>query len=61
MTVASFIFSDNFELGASYLPKGWRAGFNLRARFRHISNAGFKYPNLGVDNLFIIAGLRWPL
>ncbi len=56
-----FIFSDNFELGASYLPEGRRTGFNLRARFRHISNAGFKYPNLGVDNLFVIAGLRWAL
>lgn len=53
-----FIFSDNFELGLSVLPPGSTYGFNLRARFRHISNAGFKYPNLGIDNLFLILGIR---
>lgn len=53
-----FIFSDNFELGFSYLLPAKNWGINLRARFRHISNAGFKYPNLGLDNLFLVVGLR---
>lgn len=53
-----FIFSDNFELGFSYLPPSKDWGINLRTRFRHISNAGFKYPNLGLDNLFVILGIR---
>jgi|AntRauTorckE5430_2_1112549.scaffolds.fasta_scaffold05439_2 hypothetical protein len=56
-----FIFSDNFELGFSYLPPNKDWGINLRARFRHISNAGFKYPNLGLDNLFVILGVRQTL
>lgn len=53
-----FIFSDNFELGFSMVRPENKWGFNLRARFRHISNAGFKYPNLGIDNLFLVVGLR---
>ena len=56
-----FIFSDNFELGFSYLKPNRDWGINLRARFRHISNAGFKYPNLGLDNLFVILGIRHQL
>lgn len=56
-----FIFSDNFELGLTYLPPGKAWGINLRSRFRHISNAGFKRPNIGIDNLFVIGGLRWAL
>lgn len=56
-----FIFSDNFELGFSYLLPGKDWGVNLRARFRHISNAGFKYPNRGLDNLFVVFGVRYPL
>lgn len=53
-----FIFSDNFEIGFSWLRPNKRWGYNLRGRFRHISNAGFKYPNLGLDNFFIVFGIR---
>jgi len=56
-----FIFSDNFEIGFSYLRPDKKWSYNLRGRFRHISNAGFKYPNLGLDNFFIIIGLRQQL
>ena len=47
-----FIFSDNFELGYIQLIKKVHIG--LRARFRHISNAGFKKPNGGIDNLLLL-------
>jgi len=53
-----FIFSDNFELGFSAVRPKNKWGFNLRARFRHISNAGLQYPNLGIDNLFLVVGMR---
>jgi opacity protein-like surface antigen len=31
----------------------------LQYRFIHISNAGFKYPNLGVNNSTFLAGISW--
>lgn len=51
-----FIFSDNFEAGIRYFLSK-RVGIELRIRYRHISNAGLKSPNGGIDNLFLIAGL----
>lgn len=53
-----FIFSDNFTVGWSRrLGKG-HTWLDLKCRFRHISNAGIKEPNLGIDSWFAIAGLR---
>lgn len=56
-----FIFSDNFELGLSQYIPSVDAEIQARWRFRHISNAGLKAPNGGIDNLFLIIGLakRW--
>lgn len=51
-----FIFSDNFELGVLFSPHQSATQFNVRARFRHISNAGIRNPNKGIDNWFFIFG-----
>jgi Lipid A 3-O-deacylase (PagL) len=51
-----FIFSDNVELGLVYAASK-RLDINLKARYRHISNAGLESPNGGIDNLFLIIGL----
>lgn len=51
-----FLFSDNFELGFHYHIPSVGVRVNLRGRFRHISNAGLKSPNGGIDNLFLVAG-----
>ncbi len=53
---SGFIFSDNFEIGY-YQMIGERIGFSLKPRFRHISNAGFLSPNIGIDNLFLMLGV----
>ena len=53
-----FIFSDNIEMGY-YQKLGKQFGMSLKSRFRHISNAGFLSPNIGIDNLFLMAGLTW--
>jgi len=53
-----FIFSDNFEIGY-YQMIGERLGFSIKPRFRHISNAGFLSPNIGIDNLFLMVGIVW--
>ena len=52
-----FIFSDNFELGFSYYFPRAKTILHLKGRFRHISNAGLKAPNYGIDNLFFVMGL----
>ena len=49
-----FIFSDNFELGFQLNLPEFGTFFVTKARFRHISNAGLKSPNLGIDNFFLI-------
>ena len=53
-----FIFSDNIEIGY-YQQLGKRIGMSIKPRFRHISNAGFLSPNIGIDNLFLMVGLTW--
>ncbi len=53
---SGFIFSDNFELGAAYDLKSVNTSILLKFRYRHISNAGLKEPNGGIDNFFVIAG-----
>ncbi|MEL7123164.1 MAG: acyloxyacyl hydrolase [Bacteroidota bacterium] len=52
-----FIFSDNFELGTTHFFKGINTGLNFKLRYRHISNAGLKNPNGGIDNLFVVMGI----
>lgn len=57
LQATGFIFSDNFELGFTvYLP-AVKTSINVKSRFRHISNAGLKRPNWGIDNLFLIVGV----
>ena len=58
MQSKGFIFSDNIEIGY-YQQLGKRMGMSIKPRFRHISNAGFLSPNLGIDNLFLMIGLTW--
>ena len=52
-----FIFSDNLELGLKYYGPLSNTGIQIRARYRHFSNAGLKSPNGGIDNLFVILGV----
>lgn len=54
-----FIFSDNFILGISKRLKSKKGfmEFSIQTRFRHISNAGLKEPNTGIDNFIILTGL----
>ena len=58
MQAKGFIFSDNFEIGY-YQMIGEQLGFSIKPRFRHISNAGFLSPNIGIDNLFLMVGVFW--
>ena len=51
-----FIFSDNMEIGFTYFMPV-RTTINVKARFRHISNAGLQAPNGGIDNLFVVIGI----
>lgn len=51
-----FIFSDNFFAGVSRVLKRDFL-LNLQFRFRHISNAGLKSPNLGIDTFFGMLGI----
>lgn len=57
MQAKGFIFSDNFECGFLFQQKKGQLEFNLKTRFRHISNAGLNSLNLGIDNWFIIFGI----
>ncbi len=52
-----YIFSDNFDVGIVYLPKKKPFAYFLKCRFRHISNAGLKSPNFGIDNWFLVLGV----
>lgn len=52
-----FIFSDNFELGFTYAFPTADTLLHMKGRFRHVSNAGLKLPNYGIDNLFLVIGL----
>lgn len=52
-----FIFSDNLEVGLQYYWSKAHLGIQLRGRYRHISNAGLKSPNGGIDNFFLVVGV----
>jgi hypothetical protein len=59
MQADGFIFSDNFELGLSYyLKQEYKTAVSFKGRFRHISNAGLMLPNWGIDNFFLVLGVR---
>lgn len=57
LQASGFIFSDNFEVGFTKSFKDFGAKFQMRFRFRHISNAGLKEPNDGIDNFFVFIGI----
>lgn len=53
---AGFIFSDNFFVGLN-IKLSRKSYFDLRSGFRHISNAGLKDPNRGINNLVLSGGV----
>lgn len=56
----NFNFASSLAVGFSCLvQKEW--GVALEARYRHVSNAGFKEPNSGVDSRIFLLGLTHPL
>lgn len=48
---SGFIFSDHFNLGFRQGFNSWQAGVSVG--IRHVSNAGFEEPNLGIENIGI--------
>ncbi len=44
-----FIFSDHFNIAYKKKINTWQLGFTVG--IRHISNAGFEEPNLGIENI----------
>lgn len=52
-----FIFSNNFSMGVFKSINKKSLFLNLQFRFRHISNAGFKEPNEGVNSYNLVVGL----
>lgn len=53
-----FIFSDNLAVGFfKQLHKEKPLSLNMQFRVRHISNAGLKLPNSGVNTLNVLVGL----
>ncbi len=53
-----FLFSDNIEVGYyQHLQNNW--GFQIKGRFRHLSNANLLQPNKGLDNFFVMLGVFW--
>ena len=52
-----FIFSDNFALGAFKMINKKNLALHFQLRFRHISNAGLKEPNKGIDSFNFLIGL----
>jgi len=53
-----FIFSDNFATGL-IAKIGANAVMEIQYRYRHMSNAGLKDPNWGIDNHFVLVGFHW--
>lgn len=53
-----FNFNEYAGLGAHYFFKKGVA-FTLEYRYRHISNAGIKHPNTGINTNFNICGLSF--
>lgn len=55
-----FLFSDNIEL-AYYQLLNKDMGMHFKTRFRHLSNANLKKPNLGIDTFFLVVGVFWKI
>jgi len=54
---AGFIFSDNLSIGLNI--KLWEDIYlDVRAGFRHLSNANLKQPNIGIDNIILSGGFH---
>lgn len=52
-----FIFSDNVAAGIRVpMPSHLAGELNIQTRLRHISNAGLKSPNGGINNVFLVIG-----
>lgn len=53
-----FNFRVSYGLGCQYFITQGTA-LNLEARFEHVSNAGIREPNLGVNSGFLLAGMNF--
>jgi hypothetical protein len=51
-----FIFNDTIGLGMNYMISPGTA-IDVQCRLRHLSNAGIKEPNYGIENLIGLVGL----
>ncbi len=59
MQAKGFIFSDNFMAGIkkNISKNNMKPMYvNIQLRFRHISNANFMKPNIGIDGFFAVIG-----
>ncbi len=52
---SGFIFSDHFNIAYKRKINTWQLGFTVG--IRHISNAGFEEPNLGIENIGVRVSL----
>lgn len=57
---AGFIFSDNIFIGLN-IKVSRNTYLDIRPGFRHISNAGLKRPNRGINNLIFSGGILYNL
>jgi len=53
-----FNFISSFGCGAHYFFRK-NTAFTLEGRFRHLSNAGIKHPNNGINTYFVLAGIAY--
>ncbi len=53
-----FNFIEQAGLGMHYFFQK-RIAFTLEGRYRHLSNAGIKHPNTGINTQFIVAGISY--
>ncbi len=51
-----FIFSDNFYAGLGKSLSN-KVNATVKINFRHLSNAGLKEPNYGIDNILLFVGI----
>jgi hypothetical protein len=58
--IDGFLFSDNLGIGFLKQVSGRRPiALNVQFFFRHLSNAGFKEPNGGINTLNLRVGVSW--
>jgi len=53
-----FNFINQAGIGIHYFFRK-NIAFTLEGRYRHLSNAGIKQPNLGINTQFVIAGISY--